>query len=175
LETKRQMNYNEIIQELSRNRDVFKELLTGLTDKEYLWKPSSDKWCLLEIVCHLYDEEREDFRARTRHVLETPSEALPSIDPPRWVQERAYIKQDYADKLDKFIKEREQSVEWLQSLQSPKWDNAYEHPKFGQMTAKMFLSNSLAHDYLHIRQILKLKFDYLKQLTNETLTYAGDW
>ncbi len=43
------------------------------------------------------------------------------------------------------------------------------------MTAKMFLSNWLAHDYLHIRQITKLKYDYLKQLTNEDLNYAGNW
>ena len=169
------MNYTAIRQELLRNRDVFKGLLTGLTNKEYLWKPNPDKWCLLEIICHLYDEEREDFRARTAHVLETPTEPLPPIDPPGWVQERNYIKQDYADKLDKFLKEREKSVEWLQSLKFPKWDNAYNHPKFGQMTAKIFLSNWLAHDYLHIRQIVKLKYDYLKQLSNEDLNYAGNW
>lgn len=169
------MNYTAITQELSRNRDVFNGLLTGLTEKEYLWKPNPEKWCLLEIICHLYDEEREDFRARTRHVLETRTDPLPSIDPPGWVQERKYIKQNFADKLGMFLKEREKSVEWLQSLQSPKWDNAYEHPKFGLMTAKMLLSNWLAHDYLHIRQILKIKFDHLKQLTEETLTYAGNW
>lgn len=169
------MNDTPITQELLRNRDVFKELLTGLTEREYVWKQNPDKWCLLEIVCHLYDEEREDFRARTKHVLETPTEPLPPIDPPGWVQERGYIKQNYADKLNRFLKEREESVEWLESLRSPKWDNAYQHPKFGAMTAKMFLSNWLAHDYLHIRQIIKLKFDYLKQQTDEALEYAGNW
>ena len=169
------MNYSTIIHELSKNRGVFKELLTGLTEEEYLWKSDPGKWCLLEIICHLYDEEREDFRARTSLVLEIPTKPLPPIDPAVWVQERAYIKQDYADKLEMFMEERRHSIEWLQSLQSPKWDNAYSHPKFGQMTAKMFLSNWLAHDYLHIRQILKLKFDYLKRLTDENLTYAGDW
>jgi hypothetical protein len=73
------------------------------------------------------------------------------------------------------LAEREQSVKWLQSLTNPKWDNVHEHSKFGKMTAKMFLSNWLAHDYLHIRQITKLKYDYLKQLTNEDLDYAGNW
>lgn len=169
------MDYNVIIRELSRNRDVFRELLSGLTEEEYQWKENPHKWCLLEIICHLYDEEREDFRARTKHVLETPGDPLLSIDPSNWVEERAYIKQAYADKLEKFLYERQQSVEWLQSLQSPRWDNAYEHPKFGLMTAKMFLSNWLAHDYIHIRQILKLKFAYLRQLTGETLNYAGIW
>jgi len=113
------MNSAPVIQELFKNKDVFKELLTGLTEKEYLWKPNPDKWCLLEVLCHLYDEEREDFRARIKHVLEIPAQPLPSIDPPGWVQQREYIKQNYAGKLDMFLKERENSVEWLRSLRSP--------------------------------------------------------
>ena len=169
------MDYTKIIEELTRNQGVFKELLTGVKEEECLWKPQTENWCLLEIICHLYDEEREDFRARIKHVLETPTDTLPSIDPSGWVQEREYLRQGFTDMLEKFLNERGQSIEWLKSLQSPKWDNAYNHPKFGQMTAKMFLSNWLAHDYLHIRQILKLKFNYLHELTNEKLTYAGEW
>jgi hypothetical protein len=169
------MNHNNITLVLSKNREVFKGLLTGLTEKEYLWKTKPEKWCILEIVCHLYDEEREDFRARIKHVLEIRNEPLPPINPTGWVQERKYIYQDYAKTLEIFLREREQSVKWLETLTSTKWDNAYNHPKFGLMSAKMFLSNWIAHDYLHIRQILKIKFDYLKEHTNETLTYAGEW
>ena len=160
---------------LSDNIYVFKGLLSGLTDEEILWRPHPEKWCLLEIVCHLHDEELEDFRTRTRHVIETPTETLPPIDPQGWVLSRKYFQQNYRDKLNSFLKEREESVKWLMALSDPKWDNAYEHPKFGKMTAKMFLSNWLAHDYLHIRQIIKLKYDYLKHLTNEDLNYAGNW
>ncbi len=169
------MNDSNIIGELSRNRNVFKDLLLDLTEEIYLWKPNPEKWCLLEIVCHLHDEEREDFRARTRHVLEMPTEPLPPIDPQGWVESRNYMQQNYRDKLSSFLKEREQSTAWLQTLSNPKWDNAYEHPKFGRMTARMFLSNWLAHDYLHIRQITKLKYDHLKQSTTEDLGYAGNW
>jgi len=169
------MNHAEIIQGIAGNRNVFKELLSGLTEAIYLWKPAPEKWCLLEIVCHLYDEEREDFRARTRHVLETPSAPLPSIDPQGWVEARSYLQQNFPDKLNSFLAERDQSVKWLQTLPEPRWDNAYEHPKFGKMTAGMFLSNWLAHDYLHIRQITRMKYDYLKQRTTEDLSYAGSW
>jgi hypothetical protein len=169
------MNHSTIAEELSRNRDVFKSLLTGLTDAAYLWKSSPEKWCILEVICHLYDEEREDFKARTKHILETPNKPLPPIDPVGWVTEREYMQQNFSDKLQAFLMEREQSVEWLKSLQSPKWYNAYTHAKFGEMTAKMFLSNWLAHDYFHIRQILKIKFDHLQQMTNEELTYASKW
>jgi uncharacterized protein YutE (UPF0331/DUF86 family) len=43
------------------------------------------------------------------------------------------------------------------------------------LSAKMIFKNWLAHDYLHIRQIIRLKFEYLKGFTGENLSYAGDW
>jgi hypothetical protein len=39
----------------------------------------------------------------------------------------------------------------------------------------MFLHNWLAHDYLHIRQIIRIKYDYLKKTSGEILLYAGEW
>lgn len=169
------MEYTGIIKELSENRYVFKHLLSGLTKEEYLWKPNPEKWCLLEIICHLHDEDVKDFRLRTQHILETPNVQMPIIDPPSWVQSGKYAEQNYEDMISKFLIEREQSIKWLQSLDNPKWDNAYKHPEFGDMTAKMFLFNWVAHDLLHIRQILKLKHDRLKQILGESLSYAGEW
>ena len=169
------MNHHKIIQELSRNKTVFKELLSGLDKEFYLWKPKPEKWCLLEIICHLYDEEREDFRARTKHVLETPDEPMTPIDPAAWVIDRDYIGQDFESTLEKFLKERDDSIAWLNSLQSPNWDNTYQHPKVGPLKAELFLVNWLAHDYMHIRQILNTKFGYLQTLTDKPLDYAGNW
>jgi hypothetical protein len=43
------------------------------------------------------------------------------------------------------------------------------------MTARSFLTNWLAHDYLHLRQILRIKHHYLKTESGESLSYAGAW
>ena len=169
------MDYQKIFQELSRNQQVFKALLGDTGSVQVQWKSSPDKWSLLEIVCHLYDEEREDFRARIRHVFETPGSPMPPLNPTGWVQERKYAQQDYMEKLTAFLQERAQSIEWLLSLSDPPWYNAYHHPTFGALTARMFLVNWLAHDYLHFRQITRLKYDYLKQVSGESLDYAGSW
>ena len=169
------MNYSKTFEELDRNKSIFKDLLENLNEEESLWKPNPNKWCLLEIICHLRDEEVEDFRTRVGSVLETPELTLPPIDPVNWVKERNYIEQNYKQTLNDFLQERERSVEWLQALTDPKWDNEYQHPKLGPMSAKLFLSNWLAHDYLHMRQILNLKFDYLKYTSGEDLNYAGEW
>jgi DinB superfamily len=164
-----------LIEQLQQNKTVFYTLLKDIKEDMYLWKQTREKWCLLEIVCHLYDEEREDFKFRTKWVLEKPKEVPPPINPANWITERNYIEQNYNEVLKKFIDERELSIKWLQSLESPNWENSFEHSKLGTLTAKYFLANWLAHDYLHIRQITKLKFDCLKQQSNEDLDYAGIW
>ena len=169
------MEVKRIIEDLSRNREVFRELLKDIQEQLYLWKPGPEKWCLLEVICHLYDEEREDFRARTHHVLETPNAPMTPFDPLALVTKRKYMQQDFNEKLGAFLQERTRSVEWLLSLQSPKWDNTYTHPKLGSLTAKMFLTNWLAHDYLHIRQINRIKYEYLDTHSGENLNYAGQW
>ena len=169
------MQIEHLIRELKKNKEVFGKLLYGLPSELYYWKQKPEKWCLLEITCHLYDEEREDFKARVKHILESPELTLNPIDPVGWVSEREYSKQDYNLKLNNFLNEREKSIEWLSKLESPNWDNVHRHPKIGNMTAKMVLANWVAHDYLHLRQIIKLNYDYLKSLTGGDLSYAGEW
>jgi len=164
-----------IIHQLDRNAPVLFGMFSSIPQEVRLWKPAPEKWCALEILCHLYDEEREDFRARTRHVLETPKEPMPGIDPVKLVTERNYIGQNYDTMLAAFLQERKGSVAWLNSLANPAWENAYQHEKFGALKAKMFLVNWLEHDYLHMRQLLTLKHNYLAESTGENLKYAGDW
>lgn len=170
------MNHASLITQLEINHTSFEGLLSASLSDEITWRPAEKKWCLLEIACHMYDEECEDFRARLKHVLENPKEKLPSIDPVGWVTARNYMGKNYETVVRDFLKERQQSVQWLRSLQSPDWKSAHQHHKFGPLSAEMFLANWVAHDYLHIRQILRLKYEYLKQATSEvSLMYAGEW
>jgi len=165
----------DITKQLQKNRLVFKSLLEDVKPDFITWRPSPDKWCLLEIICHLYDEERYDFRYRTQWVLEKPNELPPPFNPLDWVTDHNYMQQDYNVMLNQFLNERDNSIVWLNNLKKPNWSNAYNHNKFGKVTAKHYLDNWLAHDYLHIRQVVKQKFNYLNSQTNENLEYAGIW
>lgn len=169
------MNHQEIIAKLELNKAVFKAMFSGLAADEIMWRPKPEKWCLLEIVCHLYDEEREDFRARVKHTFESPGSEMPKIDPQAWVAERKYMERNFEEMVNHFLSERDQSVAWLRSLQDPPWKNIYMHPKAGELSAEMFLSNWLAHDYLHFRQITFNKYHYLKANFQTRFDYAGEW
>ncbi len=169
------MKNSQIFDELERNGVVIGSLLSGLKQPDREWKPAINKWNVLEVICHLYDEEKDDFRERVRSILKDPNEPLTPIDPAGWVEQRKYAFEDFDVKLNNFVEEREASVKWLRSLKSPKWDNAFQHPKIGAMSAQLVLENWLAHDLLHIRQILGLKYGYLKANIQNPLDYAGDW
>jgi len=169
------MDHNFVIQQLAINKNVFGSLLQGVAREGFIWKPQPDKWCLLEIVCHLHDEEIEDFRARVHHCLENRQGTAPPIDPVGWVKERDYIGQGYDDMVGSFLEARSESIQWLQSLKEPKWENYYSHPDFGNLSAEHFLANWLDHDYLHFRQITRLKHQYLQAISEVDLGYAGGW
>jgi hypothetical protein len=169
------MDTNFYIRAFNSNKDIFEILFKRLSSEEIYWKQSPEKWCPLEIICHLLDEEKDDFKVRINHVFNTPELQPPPVNPTKWVLERKYIEQDFVTALEAFIEERNASVLWLKSLESPPWDNAYVHPKFGPMSAKYFLANWLAHDMLHIKQVLRLQYDYLKYVSGLPLDYAGNW
>ena len=169
------MNHLMAVKALSTNATTFRALLSGVHEEIHLWRPAPDKWCLLEIVCHLYDEEREDFRSRVKSTLLSPEQVWPSINPVGWVEERQYVKQNYENKLADFLRERAGSIHWLESLSKPEWKNVYHHPKVGPVSAEFLLANWLAHDYLHFRQITRTKYLYLKETSGMSLDYAGEW
>lgn len=164
-----------LINQLARQGDVFRTMFTGLTPEEIRWKPAPDKWCALEIICHLYDEEREDFRARLTSVLETPDQPFTKIDPQAWVTEREYMDQDPNLKLADFLSERNKSVKWLRGLTDAPWSNTYVHPKVGPVSCDLLLTNWVAHDIHHIRQLNNLRYGYLASISVVPLDYAGKW
>lgn len=169
-------DHSRIIDHLTANWQVFESLLTDVSPQEASWKPDKSQWSILQILCHLIDEEREDFRTRVKHVLETPDQPIPPIDPQGWVMDRNYADQDFTLKLRELLEERAQSVVWLNSLENPVWDNTFQHPTLGAQSASHYLANWLAHDYLHIRQINRMKYLYLRaNLSGESLEYAGNW
>ena len=169
------MQPSSIIAKLKRHQEVFRHLLQSATPEQYTFKPDPKSWCLLEVICHLLDEEIEDFKARIAHILTHSDKPLIPISPETWPTERNYLGQDFESVLQQFLDERKQSVDWLQSLQHPNWEQTVDHPDVGPRSAKKFLINWLAHDYHHIRQINKIQHAYLMHASGDDLTYAGKW
>ncbi|MGD2269254.1 MAG: DinB family protein [Desulfobacterales bacterium] len=168
------MNHQQIMAHLHVNGDVFKYLFKNVSDEQARWKPDADRWSMLEVINHLYDEEREDFRKRLTLVLTHADEPWPAIDPAGWVLQRRYNQRNLKESLNNFFEERANSIAWLHELESADWQATHRHPQMGRMSAELLLANWLAHDLFHIRQINDLHFAYLTRLVSPiSLDYSG--
>ena len=168
------MEFDTLYHELQNSTEMIRALLSGITQEEARLKPDADSWSLLEVTCHLYDEEREDFREHLDFILHRQKEEWHMIDPQSWVIERRYNEQNFAEMQQNFFAEREKSLGWLKGLASVNWETVYTSP-FGSMKAGTMFASWVAHDNLHIRRLVELR-----RLKTENMTmpyeieYAGD-
>jgi hypothetical protein len=161
---------------LERSALAIGALARGVTSvEEARFRPDPQSWSVLEVVNHLLDEEREDFRRRLEHTLRGDSTLWPPIDPQGWVSERAYNERDLLPSLEAFLAEREASVKWLGTMGEVDLTITYEHP-LGPMRAGDLAASWAAHDILHLRQLTELRYAWLRrQAEPYRPDYAGDW
>jgi hypothetical protein len=169
------MEFDKLSQELQNSTEMIRALLSGITQEEACVKPYPDSWSILEVVCHLYDEEREDFREHLDFILHRQSEEWHGIDPVRWVTERKYNEQELSVMQEKFFAEREKSLDWLEELRNANWETTYTS-QYGTTSAGEMFACWVAHDNLHIRQLVELRRMRIENITKPyNVEYAGDW
>ena len=174
--TLRNVDIPDCIAALERFPAMLRAAVAGLTPEEARRRGPKDAWSILEIVNHLADEEVDDFPRRLRLTLEDPKQDWPPIDPEGWAKQRDYQSRDLAESLQRFERQRRESVTWLRSLgASPDWSQVHES-KFGTMAAGDMLASWLAHDMLHLRQIAKRVYELAElRAGGYSSAYAGTW
>lgn len=169
------MKFQTLYQELAQSTKMLQSLLAGISKDEARLKPSKGTWSILEVTCHIYDEEREDFREHLDFILHRQNETWHSIAPQAWVKLRKYNEQDFGKMKAKFFRERTKSLAWLRELKDADWSITYKS-KFGPMRAGDMFASWVAHDNLHIRQLVELRRWHIEKNTRPfKIRYAGDW
>lgn len=169
------MEFKTLYQELQNSTEMIRALLSGITQQEAQVKPNPDSWSILEVVCHLHDTEREDFREHLDFILHRQSEEYHAIDPQAWITERNYNQQNFVEMQDKFFTERQKSLNWLKEISDAEWDITYTS-EYGSLSAGEMFSCWVAHDNLHCRQFVELRRARIEDITKPyPIEYAGDW
>ena len=127
-------------------------LLIDLDPADWRARPAPREWAPIEIVCHLRDEEVEDFGARLRTVLDGGSGFTP-IEPERWAEDRRYRDADPKDALSTLRDRRTTTVDFLGSVRPEALTSALEHPRLGRLSGVDLLAAWVAHDRLHLAQL----------------------
>jgi DinB superfamily len=139
--------------ELARFPATLQSVVTGLDAQGWRARPAPREWAAVEIVCHLRDEEVEDFGARLR-VIVAGGTAFAPIDPEGWAVERRYLDADGPATLDELTRRRAASVAWLASLAPERLERAVDHPRAGRLSGLDLLAAWVAHDRLHLAQLV---------------------
>jgi len=176
------MNVAYCVQELGSNISAIEQAVAGASVEQSRWRPDAAEWSILEVIHHLLDEERFDFRPRMLHLMSGDPSPWPSIDPAGWVTLRRYNDQDFAQTVVKLRDARRDSLAWLRELTGSNgasavdWSAAYGHGPLTGLRAGDLLASWAAHDLLHLRQLTALKYAYGQaQLAPYRTRYAGSW
>lgn len=169
------MDFRTLYDEFRNSTEIVRALLSGITQEEAQVKPTPKTWSMLEVICHLYDEERQDFRERLDFILHRQDSDYRVINPGKWVTERKYNEQDFDAMKEKFFAERAQSLDWLEEISNSDWNTIYRF-KNDSVTAGEMFASWVAHDNLHIRQLVELRRHRIVSITQPyPIGYAGDW
>lgn len=170
------MDLKKYIIQMADTAEAVRSLVTGVSAEQARWKPDPQSWSILEVVNHLLDEEREDFRVRLEIILFKPDQPWPPIDPEGWVTQRDYNQRDLAESLLGYQAERQKSINWLDSLKSPHWDASIPAPWGQPISAGDMFAAWVAHDILHLRQLVELRYAWtVHSLAPYQVRYAGEW
>jgi DinB superfamily len=138
--------------ELARFPPLLDLALAGLDLPGWRARPRPGEWAPVEIVCHLRDEEAEDFGARVRAVLAGEAEVGP-IDPERWAVARRYREADPAEALGAFRAHRTASLALLAGALPERLAAAVVSPSGLRLSGLDLLAAWVTHDRLHLRQL----------------------
>ncbi len=169
------MDTKSLLSQFRHNAERIRALVSGISNEDARLRPTPEAWSVLEVVNHLLDEEIHDFRSHLDFILNPEGKAWELIDPQGWITERNYNQRDLAQSLEQFLAERAKSIQWLESLGAVDWEISYAS-KWGTMKAGDMFASWVAHDGLHMRQLVELQRFLTERAAGDFDTsYAGDW
>lgn len=168
------MDVKPLASQMEQNAQAVRALVQNVSDRQARWKPEPDAWSILDVINHLAYEEVHDFRNRLNLVLHRPQEAWPSGESARGVTEDSR-ERGLERALEAFLSAREASLAWLEGLETPNWAATFEAP-FGEIRAGDIMTAWAAHDLLHLRQLIELRWALLsRDVEPYSVRYAGAW
>ena len=143
---------SHVRRDLARLPPTLTALLDGLEPALWRERPAPAEWSPVEIVCHLRDEEAEDFGARVRVVVQGAERFAP-IDPVRWAAERRYRDSDPAAALAAFAERRAANLVFLATVPLDRLRATVTQSGTGTLSGLDLLAAWVTHDRLHLAQL----------------------
>ncbi len=133
---------------------ILRSLLASATAEDLDWQPAPDRWSISMVLAHLASAELNGFVSRFRAIAEQDNPFLPSYDQLELF--RSGRKFDGPAELTAFVRQRRDTLAWLNSLPASVGRRTGRHQELGVLTFNQLLNEFAFHDLGHIRQIIEL-------------------
>ncbi len=164
------MDIERLIQDSNHNIEYLAECLSDISDAQSKRIPKEGKWCIHQILEHLYITETAVFElcaVQGKHTVRSPFEKIISIRNYFGDHSKEYTSMDMlvpcdsdktcADFLDHIKKIRVQLIEEDETRAWSEEYTAFKHPLTGYMTRYEWVYFNIYHIDRHTHQIRSLK------------------
>lgn len=139
--------------------------VSGLSKEVLRYRPSPEKWCVLEILGHLADVEII-YGYRLRQMLADTKPVIAPIDQDAWARNLNYLDSSPAELVAFYGLARYYNLRLLRSLKDSDFSKSAFHPEMQQeMTVADLVERMGGHGAAHLQQIENLKAAAIKKLT----------
>lgn len=142
---------------LERTPSVLKSLLSGLSDDWIMNNEGPDTFSPYDVVGHLINGEKTDWRLRTDMILEY-GDLKTFVRFDRFAQYESSKGKTLSQLLDEFEKLRKENMQWFRSqkISETDLDKKGMHPVLGHVTLRNLLATWVIHDLTHIAQVSRV-------------------
>jgi hypothetical protein len=131
--------------------------VSGVPDKVLRYKPSPEKWCILEILSHLADMEVL-YAYRIRQMLADKQPVLAVIDQDDWARHLGYMDTPAPESVALYGLNRHANLQLLKRLKPGDLEKSAYHPELKkQVNVARYVEMMGGHGVNHLQQIEKLK------------------
>jgi uncharacterized damage-inducible protein DinB len=131
--------------------------VSGLSDKVLRYKPSPDKWCILEILGHLADVELV-YSHRLRQMLAEEKSTIAPMNQDAWAKNLGYLEAVPPELVAQFGLNRHHNLRLLRRISVNDLNKSAYHPeKKADVTVEDLVQRFVRHDASHVAQIEALK------------------
>jgi hypothetical protein len=149
--------YKKHLDAAERSPKEIAAAVAGLSEQVLRYKPSPEKWCVLEILGHLADVEII-YGYRLRQMLADTKPVIAPVDQNAWARNLNYLDSPPSELVAFYGLGRHHNLRLLRNLKDSDLSKSAFHPEMQrEMTVADLVERMGGHGTAHLQKIEKLK------------------
>jgi hypothetical protein len=143
-----------LVDQLERQAEDVQRLTSGLDEEALSKRVVPDKWCLKELVCHVW-RVQQVFERRLDAMLSEDDPELDFYDPDQDQEFVALSARPAAESLGGFVSARHRLTSRLRTLSPPEWHRRGRHREYPHYEVHFLIEYLARNEAHHIYQMLQ--------------------